>query len=411
MKSKWGLYALLGLALASSQACANEPQGETAIGTTEDFENSASDNAPNNDSQPARVKLTRVFDGTRLVRPTSIEAKGDRMYVTEQEGRIVSFRTGEADAGGAPHTELDITDRVYAKGAEQGLLGLAFDPGYDDNGFIYVNYTTKTATVIARYRLPKEGEASSGDALDEQALLTFEQPYANHNGGQLAFGPDGYLYIGTGDGGGSGDPQGNAQNKRTLLGKILRIDASRTEGGKAYAIPADNPFASNGGAKEIYAYGLRNPWRFSFDADTGELWAADVGQNQFEEIDKIVKGGNYGWKLMEAKSCFEPAGGCEAAAEQTQAIDPVWSYGREAGQSVTGGYVYRGSALKALAGWYVYGDYGSGAIWALREAATGRYRNELLLESRLNITTFGLDGQGELYLTSAEGDLYRLDAQ
>lgn len=426
MKLKWGLYALLGLTLAGSPACMQKEDGGSKSGSSGSLNSGSTDanggkdsgqssggfdDTIDNESGPVSIKLTRVFNGVELDRPTAIESRGDRLYVTEQEGRIVSLRVGEANEGGTATTVLDLTDRVYAIGAEQGLLGLAFDPGYEDNGFIYVNYTTETATVIARYRLPSEGGTSTGEAIDEDVLLTFEQPHANHNGGQLAFGADGYLYIGTGDGGGSGDPQGNGQNKRTLLGKILRIDVSRTEGDDAYAIPADNPFATNGGAKEIYAYGLRNPWRFSFDADTGELWAADVGQNKYEEIDKIVRGGNYGWKLKEATSCFEPASGCEAAAEQAGAIDPVWTYGREEGQSVTGGYVYRGTALKGLAGRYIYGDYGSGAIWALQDVSSGSYRNEMLLQSGLNITTFGRDRQGELYLTSAEGDLYRLDAE
>ncbi|MDI4645891.1 PQQ-dependent sugar dehydrogenase [Cohnella hashimotonis] len=433
MKIKWGLYALLSLALAGTAACKQEsdggagmpgesPQrsqstgGTTGSGSNAELPESTPTEASGNDgndsgdsSARANVKLTPVFQGVNLDRPTAIESRGDRLYVTEQEGRIVALRAAEADKGGKTETLLDLTDRVYSKGTEQGLLGLAFDPQYEVNGFIYVNYTTRTNTIIARYSLPLEERAASGDGKDEKVLMTFKQLYANHNGGQLAFGPDGYLYIGTGDGGGSGDPQGNGQNKQTLLGKILRIDIGKAEGDKAYAIPADNPFAKSGGAKEIYAYGLRNPWRFSFDADTGDLWAADVGQNKFEEIDKIVNGGNYGWKLKEADRCYEPSSGCESAAKQAGVIAPIWSYGREDGQSVTGGYVYRGTAIPGLAGRYVYGDYGSGAIWALKEEVSGHYGNELLLQSELNITTFGLDEQGELYLTSADGELYRLD--
>ncbi|MFD2333567.1 PQQ-dependent sugar dehydrogenase [Cohnella sp. GCM10020058] len=435
MKIKWGLYALLSLALAGTAACTKERDGgagvpgespqrsETTDVTTGFGSNVAVPEGPStgaggnevgdlDDSfAPARVKLTPVFERVNLERPTAIETRGGRLYVTEQEGRVVAIKTSEAVSGGKTETVLDLTDRVYSKGTEQGLLGLAFDPQYEDNGFVYVNYTTQTKTVVARYTLAKDGEAASEKANGEKVLLTFKQPYANHNGGQLAFGPDGYLYIGTGDGGSSGDPQGNGQNKQSLLGKILRIDVIRTEGDKAYAIPADNPFAKGGGAKEIYAYGLRNPWRFSFDADTGELWAADVGQNQFEEIDKIVRGGNYGWNLKEADRCYDPASGCEAEASQADVIDPIWSYGRQEGQSITGGYVYRGTDITNLAGWYIYGDYGSGKIWALQEETGGKYRNALLLQSELNITTFGRDERGELYLTSAEGGLYRLDSR
>ncbi|CAI6085569.1 PQQ-dependent sugar dehydrogenase [Cohnella sp. JJ-181] len=417
MKNKRVLYALLVLALAGTSACAQERDSGTdgAIGSEQRTEPSgvpASGQNPEGSvgaSGPVSAKLTRVFEGTSVDRPTAIEARADRIYVTEQAGRIVALRTDEADEGGETETVLDLTDRVYAEGSEQGLLGLAFDPNHEDNGFVYVNYTTQTHTVIARHRMPKDGQAAAGGGNDGTVLLTFKQPYANHNGGQLAFGPDGYLYIGTGDGGSGGDPQGNGQDKQSLLGKILRIDVGKTDGDKAYAIPADNPFAKGGGAKEIYAYGLRNPWRFSFDAESGELWAADVGQNQFEEIDIIVRGGNYGWNLKEAEVCFEPASGCEAEAAQAVVIDPIWSYGREEGQSVTGGYVYRGEAITGLAGRYVYGDYGSGAIWALKKMTDGRYGNELLLQSEMNITTFGRDVQGELYLTSAEGELYRLD--
>ncbi|MFC3801191.1 PQQ-dependent sugar dehydrogenase [Cohnella sp. GCM10012308] len=435
MKIKWGLYVLLSLALAGAAACSKESDGGAGmpgespqrsqpaggptgpgsnVGASEGASPEGSGNEsddPGDSSARANVKLTPVFQGVNLDRPTAIESRGDRLYVTEQEGRIVALRAAEADKGGKTEAVLDLTDRVYSKGTEQGLLGLAFDPQYEVNGFIYVNYTTRTNTEIARYRLLMEEETASGGGKDEKVLLTFKQPYANHNGGQLAFGPDGYLYIGTGDGGSSGDPQGNGQNKQSLLGKVLRIDVSKAEGDKAYAIPADNPFAKGGGAKEIYAYGLRNPWRFSFDAATGELWAADVGQNKFEEIDKIVNGGNYGWNLKEADRCYKPASGCEAEASKADVIDPIWSYGREEGQSITGGYVYRGAAITGLAGWYVYGDYGSGKIWALQEEAGGKYHNELLLQSELNITTFGRDEQGELYLTSAEGGLYRLDSR
>lgn len=318
------------------------------------------------------------------------------LYVLEQPGRIKAVKTA-ASSSDKPETFLDIGDRVYSEGSEQGLLGLAFHPKYQSNGYFYVNYTTKTHTVIARYKAdPASGRAN---AASEKVLLTFEQPFSNHNGGQLAFGPDGYLYIGTGDGGSGGDPHGNGQNKDVLLGKILRVDVDKTEGERAYGIPADNPFADGSGRQEIYAYGLRNPWRFSFDGKTGRLWAADVGQNEIEEIDLIERGGNYGWNVKEGTACYKPQKGCDAKGM----TDPVWEYRHDEGQSVTGGYVYRGGSLPGLVGWYVYADYVSGKIWALRLGEDGKPENKLLLESQTNVTSFGVDGKGELYLCSPDG--------
>lgn len=345
--------------------------------------------------------LEKVFGGRKFDKPVGMEIRPDRpdrVYIIEQPGRIVSMNLSEPNA--EPVAVLDIAERVTDTGSEQGLLGLAFNPA--SPGQAFVNYTTKTHTVIARYEAAA-GNPDRLDAASEQVVLTFEQPYANHNGGQLAFGPDGFLYIATGDGGSGGDPHNNGQNRNSLLGKILRIDVNRQSGTKLYAIPADNPFAS-GGAPEIYAYGLRNPWRFSFDAPTGELWAADVGQNKFEEINKITAGKNYGWRIQEGTECFSPAAGCD----KTGLEQPIFTYGRKEGVSVTGGYVYRGSELPELQGRYIYGDYGTGKLWALKQQENGTVDNALLLETGINITSFGRDSRGELYLCTLNGEMYKL---
>ncbi|MCC3377372.1 sorbosone dehydrogenase family protein [Cohnella sp. REN36] len=392
-----GLGLLAVALLLGGAACESKPAGK---GAKEE---------PRTDG----VKLTRVYPDEAFELPVGMTWGTDgSLYVTEQPGRVVHAD----DAGGAaePRVFLDIRDRVYDEGAEQGLLGLALHPKFAENGYLYVNYTTRSHTVIARYTAAPRGGAApaAADPASEVVLLTFEQPYANHNGGQLAFGPDGYLYIGTGDGGKGGDPHGNGQNKKSLLGKILRIDVDRPEGTQVrqhYGIPMDNPFAAGGGAAEIYAYGLRNPWRFSFDTATGDLWAADVGQDRQEEIDRIEAGGNYGWNVKEGTLCYRPSEGCQASG----LIDPVWTYGRDLGQSVTGGFVYRGRRVPSLVGWYVYGDYATGSIWALRATAAqgDAYENRLLLASGHNITSFGQDRQGELYLCTADGEIYRIDPE
>jgi glucose/arabinose dehydrogenase len=242
------------------------------------------------------------------------------------------------------------------------------------------------------------------DKESEEIILQFEQPYSNHNGGQLAFGPDGYLYIAVGDGGSAGDPQGNGQNKKTLLGTILRIDIDKGSAGLTYAIPPDNPFASGNDAarKEIFAYGLRNPWRFSFDPLGGELWAADVGQNKIEEINIIKRGGNYGWNIMEGSNCYEPPRGCNKARLEL----PVSEYSHLVGQSITGGYVYRGERCSVLKGWYIYADYISGRVWAMRRQAGGKTETRLLMKKNINISSLGVDHRRELYACAFDGNIY-----
>lgn len=347
------------------------------------------------------ISLNAVFAPNNFDHPVGIEHRVNSpqlLYIIEQPGKIVSVNVEKPQE--KPSLILDITDRVNDSGNEQGLLGLAFHP--KDPTLAYVNYTTETHTVIARYKTQSTNPALL-DPASEQVLLTFKQPYANHNGGQLAFGPDGYLYIATGDGGSSGDPQNNSQNVQSLLGKILRIDVDKQEAGLLYAIPADNPFISQG-AKEIYAYGLRNPWRFSFDSATGKLWAADVGQNRFEEINLIEKGKNYGWRIQEGFECYEPKTGCN----KTGLEQPLFTYGRDQGVSITGGYVYRGTKLPELNGWYVYADYGTGNIWALSQLKDGTVTNRTLLKSGLNIASFGMDAAGELYLCTQDGKIMKI---
>ncbi|MFC4302119.1 PQQ-dependent sugar dehydrogenase [Cohnella boryungensis] len=351
--------------------------------------------------QAAGIELEAVFGETEFDKPVGLEHREgypELVYIIEQPGRIVSRSLEHPEE--PTRLVLDITERVHDKGGEQGLLGLAFNPERSEEA--YVNYTTASHTVIARYK----ADPANPDTLDpgsEQVLLTIAQPYSNHNGGQLAFGPDGYLYIATGDGGSGGDPQNNSQNLESLLGKILRIDVSEEKDGRPYAIPADNPFLE-GGQPEIYAYGLRNPWRFSFDEETGKLWAADVGQDRFEEINLIESGRNYGWRLREGAECYNPKTGCEREG----LTDPLFAYGRSEGVSVTGGFVYRGTRMPDWSGWYIYGDYGSGTIWALRQRDDGTAEHRTLLHSERNLTSFGRDAEGNLYVCTAEGRIYKL---
>ncbi|MFD0672470.1 PQQ-dependent sugar dehydrogenase [Cohnella sp. GCM10027633] len=351
--------------------------------------------------KPGPIALRDVFEGTEFNGPVGVVSRQgypNFIYVVEQPGRIVAMNLDRPSD--KPATVLDITDRVYDEGGEQGLLGLAFHP--DEPNRAYVNYTTKTHTVIASYDVVS-GDPLRLDPKSEDKLLTFKQPYANHNGGQLAFGPDGYLYIGTGDGGSGGDPQNNSQNLNSYLGKILRIDIDRKTEGLAYGIPADNPFLKDG-LPEIYAYGLRNPWRFSFDEATGKLWAADVGQSSLEEIDLIEKGGNYGWRIQEGTACYNPKSGCDKEG----LVQPIHEYGRDLGVSVTGGYVYRGEARPDLKGWYVFGDYGSGMIWALRQREDGKADVVDLLAADESLTSFGTDAAGELYVCAQDGRILRI---
>jgi glucose/arabinose dehydrogenase len=354
---------------------------------------------------------TIAFSKLSFARPVDLQHSNDnsnRLFVVEQAG-IISVLKNES-AVSSKKTFLDIRNKVEDSGNEEGLLGLVFHPQYKTNGYFYVNYTAKSPdrTVISRFNV----SATNPDVADpasEVVLLTFSQPYSNHNGGQVSFGPDGYLYIGVGDGGSGGDPQGHGQNLKTLLGTILRIDVNRQEGGKKYAIPTDNPFAGNksGYKEEIYAYGLRNPWRLSFDPTTKKLWTGDVGQNAYEEINIIEKGGNYGWNVMEGKHCFEPRRNCNQQGLKL----PVWEYPRSEGVSITGGFVYRGPSLPDLKGKYLYADYGSGTIWALDAINIAHPVNTPVTESNLNISSFGVDAQNEIYMCAFDGKIYKIVRQ
>ncbi len=330
---------------------------------------------------------------------------GSRLLVVEKAGRILVVENDRVQ----PVPLLDITDRVGASGSEQGLLSVAFPPDFDTTEVFYVNYTDQRGdTVVARYRL-METDPPQADPASEQKILEIAQPAQNHNGGQLQFGPDGYLYIGMGDGGRAGDPWGNAQNPQELLGKLLRIDVTDTD---TYRIPRQNPFLEWPDARsEIWALGLRNPWRFSFDRVTGDLYIADVGQNVYEEVNfqpaYSTGGENYGWDIMESYHCFEPASDCDA----TGLIPPVAEYDHSLGCSITGGYVYRGSQYPQLTGVYFFGDYCSGRIWALRQSSSGEWRMAFLLESGAAISSFGQDASGELYVVGyRDGTIYHLTA-
>lgn len=328
-----------------------------------------------------------------------------RVYIVGQTGRI-----SVAEANGTVHPEpfLDISDRIIA-GGEQGLLGLAFHPTYADNGRFFVNYTDQNGdSVVAEYQRAGERQANP---TSERELLLIDDPYSNHNGGMLAFGPDGYLYIGMGDGGSGGDPHDNGQRLDTLLGKLLRIDV---DGGERYRIPPDNPFVDGQGRRpEIWTYGLRNPWRFSFDRGTGDLFIGDVGQNELEEVDVLPAGtpggANLGWRIMEASRCFD-SDDCDAEG----LVLPFAEYPTADGCAVTGGYVYRGSQFPALQGGYLFADFCGGQIWGLSasEARGGSASSRLLLQTDLNISSFGEDESGELYVTDLTGGaVYQITAR
>lgn len=323
-----------------------------------------------------------------------------RLFVAEQSGKIRVIQNGEI----LSEPFLDLTGLAVENAFERGLLGLAFHPDYAHNGRFFVNYTDANGnTVIARYSIA--ADPNRADPASAEVLLQINQPYPNHNGGDIAFGPEGYLYIGLGDGGSAGDPQGNGQNLDTLLGKLLRIDVNV----EPYAVPGDNPFANSAEARpQIWAYGLRNPWRFSFDRATGDLYIGDVGQGEWEEINfqpaDSAGGENYGWVNYEGNHKY--GGGSSDGL-----VFPVAEYSHaEGGCSVTGGYVYRGPALPELNGVYFFGDYCSGQIWTLLRAADGTWKRTLLMDEAFNISSFGEDEAGELYLVDHTGAVYQLVA-
>ena len=344
------------------------------------------------------ARLEQVVNG--LDQPVDLVHADDgsgRLFVVEKEGFIRIVENGAV----LETPFIEISDRTRA-GGEQGLLGLAFHPDYENNGLFYVNFTDQQGdTVVAEYQVSDDPNVALPDS--ERVLLSIAQPYGNHNGGDLAFGQDGYLYIGTGDGGSGGDPENNGQDASTLLGALLRIDVS----GEPYAIPQDNPFADGADAEpEIWAYGLRNPWRFSFDRETGDLYIGDVGQNAYEEISyqsaESEGGENYGWNVMEGFHCFRTEG-CDESGLSL----PILEYPHSEGNSVTGGYVYRGEAVPELVGKYIYGDFGRGTIWAAEQLEDGSWSSEVLLDSGMQVSSFGEDADGELYVVDYSGSIHR----
>ena len=354
-------------------------------------------------AQEAGFTLSSFAEG--FDRPVFMADSDDgtgRMFVVEQGGLIWIVQDGEILAD----PFLDISDRVTG-GSEQGLLGLALHPEFAENGTLFIDYTDLDGhTQIVRYRLSDD----SPDQLDPdsgEVVITVEQPARNHNGGMLAFGPDSYFYIALGDGGRQGDPEGHGQDLSTLLGSILRIDVDSEPISGGYVIPEDNPFVTvEGAAKEIWSYGLRNPWRFSFDRATGDLWIGDVGQNAFEEVDRqpAGEGGqNYGWNLAEGDACYADEN-CESA----DIVWPVFTYGRDLGITVVGGYVYNGEAIPSLVGSYLLGDYGTGFIWVLTPDGDGAYSASEPIPTDLTISSFAEDAAGELYVIDLSGAVYQI---
>ena len=359
--------------------------------------------APAATPPPATLRLQPALTARQFNSPTNlVQAKRGQALVTEQSGRIW-VSDGLHPDNVAVSLFLDVTDRVSSRGSEEGLLGLALDPTNQRHLYLYYSASDPRRSLVSRFTISPDGFAADPDS--ELVILEVAQPYSNHNGGQLAFGPDGYLYVGLGDGGSAGDPQGNGQDTSTLLGSILRIDVSQATPEQPYAIPPDNPFANGGGRGEIWAYGLRNPWRFSFDQDTGELWAGDVGQNRWEEIDLIRPGGNYGWNVLEGSHCFSPRNNCPRAGM----MPPVWEYSLDGEPcSVIGGHVYRGPAIPWLRGAYVYGDFCSGKVFGLRYIDGEVVEHRQLANTDLRIMSFAEDNEGELYLLSQKSGVYRL---
>ncbi len=356
-------------------------------------------------SQP-KYEIIEAFPNISFNQPVGIYDPFDgtnRLFVVSQSGLIHVFENLENVINA--DVFLDIRDRIIF-GGEQGLLGLAFHPNFSTNGYFFVDYVADNPrrTIIARYSV-SENDPSLADKNSESVVIEINQPYSNHNGGQIAFGPDGYLYVSLGDGGSGGDPAGNGQNLATLLGSILRIDVNQPNG-IGYDIPNDNPFFGNteGYREEIFAYGFRNPWRFSLDSLTGMLWVGDVGQNRFEEIDIVEKGKNYGWNIMEASSCYSPSQGCDKTGLEL----PIYEYGRDLGISVIGGIVYRGTTFSELVGSYIYGDYGSGRIWALKYDGINDPVNSELIDANLNIASFGTDSKNSIYICSFDNKIYKL---
>ena len=394
--------ALAGTVLPGAASASPAPAPERATTTTTTAAPTAS-----------TIRLVKVADVSDPV--LAISPKGDtaRLFIVTKGGTIRIVKRGTLLS--TPF--LNVSGKV-SKGSEQGLLGLAFHPSFATNRRFYVNYTNASGTtVVRRYRAsatnPDVVKSGSG-----RTIIKIKQPFSNHNGGMIAFGKDGYLYIGTGDGGSAGDPGNRAQNKGKLLGKMLRINVNGKTAKKHYRVPRSNPYVGRPGRNEIWQRGLRNPWRWSFDRSNGNLWIGDVGQGRYEEVDRVKrtisgpgKAVNWGWRVMEGNHCYNPASGCTKSGKKRPLVE--YPHGSNGRCSVTGGYVYRGSAIAALRGWYVYGDYCSGEVWAVSAGASRPATPVRLLgagSGRL-ISGFGQDASGELYLSDLAADaVYRIAA-
>lgn len=356
---------------------------------------------------PLAVKAVRAFPELKFSRPVLLTNAGDgsnRIFVAQQQGKIFVF-PNKPDVED-PDLFMDWEKKTVYKNEEfeEGVLGLAFHPKFKTNGEFFMYYTeVPHISVISRFKVSKDNPNKADPASEEQ-ILRIPQPYWNHNGGTIAFGPDGFLYIGLGDGGAGNDPHKNGQNPNTMLGKILRIDVDHQDAGKKYAVPKDNPWVGKeGAATEAYAMGIRNTWRMSFDRQTGALWQADVGQDYWEEINLITKGGNYGWNLREGMHKFK-----DGSDKKPDLIEPIWEYHHTVGKSITGGYVYRGKKVPELVGCYLYGDFVSGKLWGLKydDKAKKVTANYVLQGDNLPVMTYGEDEAGEVYFTTPFGQIF-----
>ncbi|MFO7683422.1 MAG: PQQ-dependent sugar dehydrogenase [Chloroflexota bacterium] len=402
-----------GITVTPPVVTAVSPPSSTST-TEQPVETAVSEPSPTLPIEPPPVTAVSAITLAPIItegldRPLYLTHAGDdRLFVLEKAGTVRIVENGVL----LPEPFLDIRDRVDGQASERGLLSVAFHPDYAvdgavGNGRFFVNYTDdQGSTVISRFQVSADANRAAADS--EVNLLTIPQPFSNHNGGQIQFGPDGYLYVGMGDGGAAGDPQKNGQNAQTLLGAMLRLDVDAASAEANYGVPASNPFVNGGGRGEIWAIGVRNPWRFSFDRLTGDLFIADVGQNVWEEVSlqptSSPGGENYGWDILEASQCFG-----QQTCDSGGTILPIHEYAHENGRcSITGGYVYRGQKFPALSGNYFFGDYCTGEIWSLAPAEGGVWSAQLVLDTPGNVASFGEDANGELYVVDLQGGVYRI---
>lgn len=394
MKKKMSILIIAAIIFTGCQT-APDTSAETPEQKNMEITESQTFELPNSFA-PSKYELEQVYPDLKLTEPLALVYDGvDKLNVVERGGRIISVSQTDKQE---QSILIDLTSVVDTSGQEMGLLGLDFHPDYQDNGYFFVNYTKEGKTFISRFEKTNNGPAQ----LDtEKVILTYEQPYQNHNGGTLKFGNDGYLYISSGDGGSGGDPQGNAQNLSSFLGKLLRIDVNTDT--EPYIIPADNPFIDTEDAlAEIYAYGLRNPWKFSFDKGRDILVAADVGQGDIEEIDILEKGKNYGWNAMEGTRKYS------GSIELQEHVLPIYEYDHSEGRSITGGDTYYGKESAGLTGVYIYGDFISGKIWGLWINDDLTVENHELIDTEIMISSFGTDSNGEIIVVDFDGNLYKL---